>query len=76
MTDEQIEHMQGIGDDFRFLLNRKYSAGQKEHGGNLWDKEGIIDMALDEAVDEIVYLLTLKKQIVDSGIQLGRTIEA
>jgi hypothetical protein len=71
MTVEQNSHLEGLVDDFTSLVTKKYTAGQKEHGGNLWDKKGLIDMAIDEAIDQVVYLLTLKKQIEDSGVQLG-----
>lgn len=62
MTIEQEEHMYRVEDEFRILLRNKYKAGQAEHGGNLWEKPGMIDMALEEVVDLAVYLLTLKEQ--------------
>jgi hypothetical protein len=71
MTNAQDAHLSGLVTDFTQLVTKKYTAGQKEHGGNLWDKKGLIDMAIDEAIDQVVYLLTLKKQIEDSGVQLG-----
>jgi len=41
---------------------------EKEHGGDLWRKKGIIDFALEEAIDLVGYLLTLKEQIKDLDI--------
>ena len=50
------------------LIDEKYIKGQKEHGGRLWTKPGLIDMAIDEAVDQVIYLLTLKDQIENPEI--------
>jgi len=68
MTDQQEQHLANITEDFKRLASEKYRAGQKEHGGNLWRKKGLIDMAIDEAIDQIVYLMTLKGQIDDKTI--------
>lgn len=76
MTNAQQTHLDEIIFAFEDLVEKKYTAGQKEHGGNLWDKKGLIDMAIDEAIDQVVYLLTLKQQIEDSGVQLGVLDEA
>lgn len=51
------------------LIYAKYMAGQEEHGGELWRKQGIIDMAIEEAVDQVIYLLTLREQL--AGLRLG-----
>lgn len=75
MTDETWKHLGKIRDDFDDLVVAKYVAGQNEHGGQLWKKKGLIDMAIDEAVDQVVYLLTLKKQIEDSGVELGSILD-
>jgi hypothetical protein len=45
------------------MLDKKYRKGQAEHGGSLWMKPGLLDMAIDEAIDQVVYLLTLKEQL-------------
>jgi hypothetical protein len=44
-------------------IDRKYRKGDEQHGGKLWKKKGIIEMAIDEAIDQVVYLITLKQQI-------------
>lgn len=66
MTKEQEEHLQNIKDDFVRMVDRKYRKGQKEHGGDLFDKSTseLIDMAIDEAIDQVVYLLTLRDQVM------------
>ena len=62
MTDSQEEHLASIQDQFFDWVGAKYPAGAKRHGGNLWDmsKEKLLDNAIDEAVDMVVYLLTLR----------------
>jgi hypothetical protein len=64
MTEEQEEHLESIIDDFADIVDPKYRAGQKEHGGNLFDmsEKDLLDAALDEAVDQVVYLLTLRQK--------------
>lgn len=66
MTPDQEEHLEFIQDEFADLVEDKYRKGQKEHGGNLWEKEGLLDMAIDEAIDQVVYLLTLKQQFEEA----------
>lgn len=65
MTNEQEEHLEKIQIAFQVLANRKYRAGQKEHGGNLFDKtiEQLLDNAIDEAIDQVIYLLSIKMKI-------------
>ena len=63
MKEEHYDHLDGLIDDFIDLCTEKYIKGQKEHGGRLWEEEGLLDMAIDEAIDQVVYLLTLKQQL-------------
>ena len=63
MTDEHEEHLQYIQQQINELVVEKYRLGVKEHGGKLWEKEGLVDEAISEAVDMLVYLLTLKEQL-------------
>lgn len=44
-------------------LRSKYENGQREHGGNLWLKSGMLDNAIAEVLDLAVYLYTLKEQL-------------
>lgn len=62
MTDEQKAHCSAIAKSFEIRMSTKYKKGQEEHGGNLWDmtKEQLLDNAIDEAIDQVVYLLTLQ----------------
>lgn len=57
------EHANQVAKEAAKRILTKYALGQKEHGGQLWTKPGIIDMAIDEAIDQVIYLLTLKEQL-------------
>lgn len=64
MYDDYQEHIEDIEDTFAELMADKYEKGQKEHGGHLWDmpEDELLDNAIDEAIDQVVYLLTLKQK--------------
>ena len=55
-------HVKRILDQFNKDLHAKYEAGQEEHGGNLWEKNGMLAHAIAEAIDLVVYLYTLQEQ--------------
>lgn len=69
MTPEQESHLETIKGNFSRLVDAKYRKGQAEHGGNLFDLgiELLVDAAIDEAVDQIVYLLTLRDELRQRG---------
>ena len=71
MTPQQEEHLQRVKDKFTQAIDKKYRSGQKEHGGNLWEKKGIIGMIKEEIEDLWVYVVTLEEQLEESGISLG-----
>jgi len=75
MTEEQEQHLENIAEEAVRLIGRKYKKGVAEHNGNLWKKKHIIDFAIDEATDQIIYLLTLKAQLKEKGIELGEIEE-
>ena len=62
MTPAQEMHLSSIKRRAVELIDRKYRRGQAEHGGDLWDLsvEALVADAIDEAVDQLVYLLTIK----------------
>lgn len=64
MTPEQEQHLQSIKDEFSRLVDPKYRKGQQEHGGDLFNLSSyqLVLMALEEAIDQVVYLVTLKAQ--------------
>lgn len=55
-----MEHIVAVASD---KIKQKYQRGVAEHGGFLPDKPNLIDEAIDEAIDMVVYLITLKDQI-------------
>lgn len=63
ITPKREAHLQSIKDNFAEDVDKKYRAGQIEHGGDLWLKPGMLDMALDEIVDLYVYMRTFKQQL-------------
>jgi hypothetical protein len=67
MKKQNELHLMSIIEQTIDRIDRKYRKGNKQHGGQLWEKKDIIEMAIDEAIDQVVYLLTLKQQI-DSKI--------
>jgi hypothetical protein len=62
MKKPQQAHLNRIRKQFDGLVTRKYKKGQREHGGDMWLKKGMLDEAINEVVDLVVYLLTLKEQ--------------
>ncbi len=66
MTERQEHHLRRLKRDFDELVDKKYRAGALEHGGTLMDAGfgTILGYAIDEAVDQVVYLLTLKSKLL------------
>jgi len=65
MTDQQKEHRAKIMQAASMRIHAKYEAGAIEHGGLLSDlsADALLENAIDEAVDQVVYLLTLKDKL-------------
>lgn len=65
MTPQQEEHLLTVIEEFAELVDEKYRRGQEEHGGNLWDLDQIdlLDNAVKEAIDQVVYLITLRNKL-------------
>jgi len=65
MTEDQEAHLHSIKSEFCYLANKKYRKGQTEHGGDLFSKTAreLCDMAIDEAIDQVVYLITLRDKL-------------
>ena len=66
MSPRQEKHLLSIKETFMQLVDAKYRKGQKEHGGDLFAKspEQLIDNAIDEAIDQVVYLFTLRDKLL------------
>lgn len=60
-------HARILGDTARQLLVDKYMAGAREHGGFIKDipTEKLVKEAINEALDQLVYLLTLQEKLQD-----------
>ena len=65
MTDEQREHLGSIQLDFNRRVQKKYEAGAKEHGGNLWEKplKWQLEQVMEEAIDSYTYAYTALEQL-------------
>lgn len=63
-------HLAQVKEQFLHFVDDKYRKGQLEHGGYLTDKtiEQLTDLALDEAIDQVVYLLTLRNKLNEHSI--------
>lgn len=57
------EHAQQIATRIVADVLEKYDKGQKEHGGFLWQKPGVLKMLRQELLDGITYEDTLRYQI-------------
>jgi hypothetical protein len=66
MTPEQEQHLKRIKTNFTSKVDVKYRAGQKEHGGDLMHNNALalIDMAIAETIDLVVYLETIREVLV------------
>lgn len=66
MTKEQKAHAMEIATAFATLMAAKYHQGAVSHGGRLWERSNIflVEQAIDEAIDQFVYLYTLRKALL------------
>ncbi len=55
-------HLDRIVEKLTADIRAKYEAGQQEHGGNIWEKPGMLQHAYAEVLDLAVYILTLMEQ--------------
>jgi len=66
VTQDQEAHLARVKAEFIALVDAKYRAGAAEHGGELLALPdlSILDLAIEEAVDQVAYLLSLKEKLV------------
>jgi hypothetical protein len=71
-------HALGICNWFTKHLWTKYTAGQREHGGEIWTKGGMLLESQNEVIDLSVYLYTLREQLqlVEEWLEHGKTENA
>jgi hypothetical protein len=75
MTKEQEEHLAAIRLRFAARVEKKYRAGQAEHGGNLFDKPNL-PFLIEEVIDFVVYAFTLEDQIARASNLLEQWLES
>ena len=65
MTPAHEHHLEQIKLATCDLLDKKYRAGQKFHGGSLWTMPAAkqVESAIEEATDQITYLLSLRQNM-------------
>jgi hypothetical protein len=76
MTKLQHSHLEQIREDLSRALTLKYNRGQLEHGGNLWERQGIISDLGDELIDAFAYYHCIKDRVakVHSHVVDARTL--
>lgn len=62
MTDDQEAHLKFIKYKFSKIMEPKFRKGAEEHATLLHEqpKELLLDYAIEEAIDQVTYLFTLK----------------
>lgn len=65
LTPGQQDHSDNLIEITTELMRAKYLAGAIEHSGNLYDLSTtqLVDEAINEAIDQLHYLLTLKEKL-------------
>ncbi len=70
MTDNQEKHLARVKNRFCLLVDAKYRRGAEEHadehGGELLNAPSvyILELAIEEAIDQVVYLLSLREKLL------------
>ena len=61
MQKKHKKHLRYVVREAGRRIREKYIRGQKEHGGDLWTRD-LLEEAINEGIDLLVYLLTLKER--------------
>ena len=69
MNPAQEAHLARVKAEFVTLVDAKDRAGAAEHGDELLASPNlkILDLAIEEAVDQVVYLLSLRQKLTRSA---------
>lgn len=72
MTNDQKEHRAKIAQEVSVWLHRKYQIGAEEHNGLITDlsTDKLLEEAINEAIDQCVYLFTLKEKLSEERKQV------
>jgi hypothetical protein len=65
MNEVQEQHLCNINGEFSVALRDKYTRGQKEHGGNLWERPKVMNELYKELVDAVTYLHCARENVRD-----------
>jgi hypothetical protein len=73
-----LSHLARILNYLTTAITDKYHKGQQEHGGQLWQKAGMLGHAEAEMLDLCVYIPTLRDQLTDvlADLSQGHYMEA
>lgn len=75
MTPEHEKHLNSIRDNLDNNVTKKYTAGQEEHKGKLWEMglKPLITEVSNEAIDNCVYLYCVRSSVskIDSLVEEG-----
>lgn len=65
MDSDNEQFMFDMLDAFDNMAEKKFRAGQKEHGGHIANLSNsrLLDEAIAETIDQFVYLYTLKRNL-------------
>jgi hypothetical protein len=78
LTTEQQGHISTLVRLASAAMFDKYRAGAAEHGGNLWDlsTSTLLDNAVSEAIDQVIYLMTLRDKVKQLQMELSKVVES
>lgn len=64
MKKADNQYLAAIIADNAVATKKKYLKGQKEHGGHLWEKPGMLQNLEEELTDGLTYAYTIRYQLV------------
>jgi len=62
MTCDRENHLRRVKTLFLKRLDLKYRRGAKQHKEELWEKNDLLDEAIDEVTDLVVYLISERER--------------
>ncbi len=73
MNGQHQAHLDRVVARTALGIEQQYRGGQAEHGGNLWEKPGMLAHAEAEARDGVVYLCTLREQLEALRVEIAQS---
>lgn len=74
--DAELNHARDVANRAAVAIEAKYLRGQREHGGNIRVKGGMLGHAEDESRDLVVYLDVLREQLSNVRDQARKLVAA